>query len=64
MGFDPYNCLLKVQDSNSQSGGSFGNVGVQSFTLSYTPRSMKCDSQASLFARKLCKPLPWSQAQG
>ncbi len=32
-------------NSNSQSGSSFGSVGVQSFTLSYIFRSMKCDSQ-------------------
>ncbi len=33
-------------DSNSQSGSSFGSVKVYSLTLSYTPRSMKCDSRA------------------
>ncbi len=32
-------------DSNSQTGSSYGSVGVQSFTLSYIFGSMKCDSQ-------------------
>jgi hypothetical protein len=35
-----------------------------SFTLSHTPESMKCDSQASFLARHLRKPLPWLRAQG
>jgi hypothetical protein len=39
------------QDSNFESGSSFGNVGVHSFTFSYTLKSMKCDSHASLLAR-------------
>jgi hypothetical protein len=48
---------LKVhQDSNSQSGSSLGNVKVLSLTLSYTPGSMKCDSQASLLARTFASP--------
>ncbi len=39
------------QDSNSQSGNSLGSLGgVHSFTLSYIPKSMKCDSRASLLA--------------
>jgi hypothetical protein len=33
-------------DFNSQSGNSLGSVGVHSLTLSYTSKSMKCDSQA------------------
>jgi hypothetical protein len=53
MGFDPCNCSLKIWDSNSQNGSSFGSVSVHSFTLSYTLRSMKCDSRASLLARTL-----------
>jgi hypothetical protein len=31
-------------------------VRVHFFTLSYTPKSMKCDSQASLLARTLTSP--------
>jgi len=44
------------QDSNSQSGSSLGSVRVHSLTLSYTPRSMRCDSQASFLARTLANP--------
>ncbi len=52
------------RDSIYQSASSLGSVGVHSLTLSYTPGSMKCDSQASLLARtfaSLCQPLPWLQ---
>jgi hypothetical protein len=37
-------------DSNSQNGSSLGSVRVHSVTLSYTPKSMKCDSRTSLLA--------------
>jgi hypothetical protein len=48
---------LKVHwDSNSQSGSSLGNVGVHLLTLSYIPRSMNCDSRASLLARTFANP--------
>jgi hypothetical protein len=40
----------------SQSGSSLGGVRVHSFTLSYTPGSMRCDSRASLLARNLASP--------
>jgi len=40
-------------DSNSQSESPLGNVWVHALTPSYTPRNMKCDSQASLIARNL-----------
>jgi len=40
-------------DSNSQSGSSLGSVRVHSLTLSYTPRSMRCDSMTSLLAHNL-----------
>jgi hypothetical protein len=39
--------------SNSQSGSSLGSVKVHSFTLSYIPKNMRCDSQASFLARTL-----------
>jgi len=42
--------------SNSQSGSSFGNARVHSFTLSYIPGSMRCDSQASLLAYTIVSP--------
>ncbi len=42
--------------SNSQSGSSFWSVGVQSLTLSYIPRSMKCESLTSLLARTFISP--------
>jgi hypothetical protein len=43
-------------DSNSQSGSSLGNVEFHSLTLSYAPKSMKCDSQASLLAHTFASP--------
>ncbi len=39
------------RDSNSQSGSSLESVGVHSLTFSCTPKSMKCDSQASHLVR-------------
>jgi hypothetical protein len=54
--FEPCNRPLKISDSNSQSGSSLGSVRVQSFTLSYTPMSMKCDSRASLLAHTFASP--------
>jgi len=56
MGFDPCNPSLKVRESNSQSESSPRNVRVHSLTLSYTFRSMRCDSWASLLARTLASP--------
>ncbi len=38
------------RESNSQSGTSFGSVEVHSLTLSYIPKSMRCDSRASFMA--------------
>jgi hypothetical protein len=43
-------------DSNSQNGSSLGSVRVHSLTLSYTLRSMRCDSWASLLAHALASP--------
>jgi hypothetical protein len=49
--FWPLKLLSKIfgvyRDSISQSGSCLGSVRVHSFTLSYTPKSMWCDSQAS-----------------
>jgi hypothetical protein len=56
MSFDPCNRPLKIRKfigTNSQSGNSFGTVGVHSFTLSYTPGNMKCNSQASFWLAPL-----------
>jgi len=48
---------LKVHwDSNSQSGSPFGSVWVHSLTLSYTFKSMKCDSRASILAHTFASP--------
>jgi len=44
------------RDSNSQSGNSFGSVGVHSLTLSNTPGSMKCDFRASFLAHIFASP--------
>ncbi len=53
-GFWPLQSLFEDSqvhwDSNSQSATPFGSVGIHSFTCSHTPKSMKCDSQASLLA--------------
>jgi len=38
------------QDSNSQSENPLGSVWVHSFTLSYIPKNMKCNSWASFLA--------------
>jgi hypothetical protein len=40
----------------TQSESSFGSVKVHSFTLSYTPGNMKCDSWASFLACTLASP--------
>jgi hypothetical protein len=44
----PFENLKVHWNSNSQSGSSFGSVGVHSLALSYTFGSMKCDSRVSL----------------
>ncbi len=60
MGFDPLQLLSKNSEvhrsSNSQNGSSLGSVSVHSFTLSYIPGSMRCDSRASFLARTLANP--------
>jgi len=56
MSFDPYNCPLKIWDSNSQSESSLGSVKVHSLTLSHIPGSIKCDSRASLLACTFASP--------
>jgi hypothetical protein len=44
------------RDSNSQRENSLGSVRVHSLTLSYTPKSMRCDSRASFLVRTLASP--------
>jgi hypothetical protein len=44
------------RDSNSKNGNSLRSVRVHSRTLSYTPESMRCDSQPSLLARTFASP--------
>jgi hypothetical protein len=56
MGFDPCNGRLKIWESNSQNGSSFGSVRVHALTFFCTPRSTRCDSRASLLARNLANP--------
>jgi hypothetical protein len=53
MNFDPCNCPLKIQESIKTpipKVGTHLGMEVHSFTLSYIPRNMKCDSRASLLA--------------
>jgi len=71
MRFDSCNHPLKIWKSimtpTPKMRAHLGVWGVHSLTLSYTPGSMKCDSQASLLARTFVspylirKPLPWLQ---
>jgi hypothetical protein len=60
MSFDSCNRLLKIQKSietlTPKVGVHLEVKGVHSLTLSYTPGSMKCDSQASLLARTFASP--------
>jgi hypothetical protein len=60
MSFHPCDCPFENLEihrgSNSQSGSSLGSVRVHFLTLSYTPWSMKCDSQASLLACTFASP--------
>jgi hypothetical protein len=61
MRFDPYDLPLKIRKSIKSpipkvGGSSLGSVGVHSLTLSYTPKSMKCDSQASFLAHTFASP--------
>jgi hypothetical protein len=37
MGFDLWNCTMKIWDSNSQHGSSLGSVRAHSLTLFGTP---------------------------
>jgi hypothetical protein len=48
--------LVVHRDSNSQNGSSLGSANVHSFTLSYTPKNIRCDSRASFSARTLASP--------
>jgi hypothetical protein len=48
MDFDPDNRLLKIWESietpTPKVGAHLGVWGFHSFTLSYTPKNIKCDS--------------------
>jgi hypothetical protein len=60
MGFDPYNCTLKIQksiwNSNSYNGSSLGSVRVHSLTLFALPGA--CDvTPRSLFGPATLQPL-------
>jgi hypothetical protein len=59
MGFDPYNCFLKIRKSirtPTPKMKALRNVRVHSLTLSHTPKSMKCDSRPSHLARTFVSP--------
>jgi hypothetical protein len=60
IGFWPLKLLYEnlgiYQDSNSQSVGSLRSVRVHSLALSYTPKSMRCDSRGFLLARTFVSP--------
>jgi len=59
MGFDLCNHFLDLKihlDYNSQNESSFGSVRVHSLTLSYTPKSMRCESRTSLLAHTFASP--------
>jgi hypothetical protein len=66
MGFDPCNCILKIQDSNSQNGSSFGSMEVQfsHFPILSTSQGHELWLMGFTLGPHLCKPLPWLQAQG
>ncbi len=44
------------RNSNSKNGRPLGSVWVHSLPLSYTPKIMKCDFQASLLALTFASP--------
>ncbi len=60
LSFDPCNCLTKMWESIETQipkvKAPFGSVKVHSFTLSYTPGSMWCDSRTFLLAHNLANP--------
>ncbi len=59
MGFDPYNYTLKVWESIKTPTPKMGaHLGVWGFIpyFSHTPKSMKCDSRASLLACTFANP--------
>jgi hypothetical protein len=60
LNFDPCNCFLKIRKSTRtpipKVEAPFGSVRVHSLTLSYTFKSMKCDSRVSFLARNLASP--------
>jgi len=59
MGFDPYNCTLKVRESIETPTPKMGaHLGVWGFIpcFSHTLESMKCDSRASLLACTFANP--------
>ncbi len=54
-----YNRFLKIRESIGlplPKWELLGNVRVHSFTFSYTPKNMRCDSRASLLARTPISP--------
>jgi hypothetical protein len=61
MGFDPYNCFLKIRESIGTPIPKVGvHLGMCGFIPSHspTPRNIRCDSQASFLARTLASLYP------
>jgi hypothetical protein len=60
MSFDPYDHLLKIRESirtpTPKVGAHLGVWGFIPSTLSYSPKSTKCDSRVSLLARPFASP--------
>jgi hypothetical protein len=57
MGFDPYNCVLKIResfrDSNSQHGNSFVSMRVHSLTLFTLPRTCEVTPESPFWPATL-----------
>jgi len=59
MDFNPYNCSLKIWESiriPTPKMGTHLGMKVHSLTFSYTPKNMRCDSQALLLAYTFASP--------
>jgi hypothetical protein len=54
--FDLFNHSLKIWESTRTPIPKVKAPLVHSFTLSYAPKSMRCDSHASLLGRNLANP--------
>jgi hypothetical protein len=66
LSFDPYNCPPKIQESIGTPTSKWNSLGVWGFIPSHllTLPGVCCVTPGFLLSPQLCKPLPWSQAQG